>query len=59
MNPTGSPSIGSRSMTHPGSQASVRREDVLRLVAEVQRLQNDLNGLTTGLRALLERTAPT
>ncbi|MCB0991204.1 MAG: hypothetical protein R2770_18545 [Acidimicrobiales bacterium] len=46
-------------MLQPGSNASVRREDILRLVAEVQRLQNDLNGLTSGLRTLLDRSAST
>ncbi len=45
-------------MLQPGSQASVQREEVLRLVAEVQRLQKDLNGLTTGLQALLNRASP-
>ena len=45
-------------MLQPGSMASVRREEVLRLVAEVHRLQDDLNDLTTGLRALLERSGP-
>ncbi len=44
-------------MLQPGSMANVRREEVLRLVAEVQRLQNDLTDLTSGLRHLLDRTA--
>jgi len=44
-------------MLQPGSMASMRREEVLRLVAEVQRLQNDLTHLTSGLRTLLAKTA--
>jgi hypothetical protein len=44
-------------MLQPGSMATIRREEVLRLVAEVQRLQNDLTDLTSGLRTLLDRSA--
>ncbi len=44
-------------MLQPGADTQLRREDVLRLVAEINRLQNDLVTLTTGLRTLLDQSA--
>jgi hypothetical protein len=40
-------------MLQPGADTQLQREDVLRMVAEINRLQNELVTLTTGLRTLL------
>lgn len=44
-------------MLQPGADTRLPREDVLRMVAEITRLQRDLVRLTTGLRNLLDGTA--
>ena len=44
-------------MLQPGTETQLSREDVLRMVAEINRLQNDLVSLTTGLRTLLDQSA--
>lgn len=45
-------------MLQPGAETSLPREDVLRMVSEIKRLQQDLVTLTTGLRTLLDHVAP-
>ena len=44
-------------MLQPGSDTTLQREEVLRMVAEINRLQGDLVHLTTGLRTLLDQTS--
>lgn len=44
-------------MLQPGTDTQLSRENVLRMVAEINRLQNDLVSLTTGLRTLLDQTS--
>lgn len=43
-------------MLQPGSKTRLPREDVLRMVAEINRLQRDLMSLTNGLQTLLDKT---
>jgi len=43
-------------MLQPGSTTRLPREDVLRMVAEINRLQRDLMSLTNGLQTLLDKT---
>jgi len=42
-------------MLQPGSKTRLPREDVLRMVSEINRLQHDLMSLTNGLRTLLDQ----
>jgi len=44
-------------MLQPGSDIQLPREDVLRMVSEINRLQRDLVNLTGGLRSLLHQMA--
>jgi len=44
-------------MLEPGSRTQLPREDVLRMVSEISRLQRDLLNLTTGLQTLLDQSS--
>jgi len=43
-------------MLQPGSETRLPREDVLRMISQINRLERDLMSLTNGLRTLLDQT---